>query len=150
MQVLLLNNGVGKLIEVEGKMDAEQYCEILEDGLVESFETLEMEEGSHYFQQDNDPKHTSKKAKKWFEDNDIQVITWPAQSPDLNSIEHLWEHLKCQLFQYETPPKGVHELWDRVSKEWNEISPETCQNLIESMPRRIQAVVRTKGGHTKY
>ena len=37
-------NWVGKLIEVEGKMDAEQYCEILQDGLVESFETLMMEE----------------------------------------------------------------------------------------------------------
>ena len=61
--------------------DAEKYCEILEEGLVESFETLEMEEGECYFQQDNDPKHTSKKAKKWF---DIQVISWPAQSPDLN------------------------------------------------------------------
>jgi hypothetical protein len=57
---------VGKLIEVEEKVDAEQYCEILEEGLVESFETLEMEEGEHYFQQDNDPKHTFKKAKKWF------------------------------------------------------------------------------------
>jgi DDE superfamily endonuclease len=143
-------NGVEKLIEVEGKMDAEQYCEILEEGLVESFETLEMEEGEHYFQQDNDPKHTSKKAEKWFEDNDIQVISWPAQSSDLNPIEHLWKHLKHQLCQYETPPKGVHELWDRVSEEWNKISPETCQNLIESMPRRIQAVIRAKGGHTKY
>ena len=42
-------NGVGKLIKVEERMDAEQYCEILEDGLVESFETLEMEEGSNIF-----------------------------------------------------------------------------------------------------
>jgi hypothetical protein len=116
---------------------------------VESFETLEMEEGECYFQQDNS-KHTFKKAKKWFKDNDIQVISWPAQSPDLNPIEHLWEHLKHQLCQYETLPKGVHELWDRVSEEWNKILPETCQNLIKSMLRRIQAVRRAKGGHTKY
>ena len=42
-------NGVEKLIEVEGKMDAKQYCEILGDGLVESFEKLDMEEGERYF-----------------------------------------------------------------------------------------------------
>ena len=57
-------NGVGKLTEVEGKMDAVQYCEILEDGVAETFEKLEMEEEERIFQQDNDPKHTSKKATK--------------------------------------------------------------------------------------
>jgi len=51
---------------------------------------------------------------------------------------------------YETPSKGVHELWDRVVEEWNKIPAETCQNLIESMPRRIEAVIKAKGGHTKY
>ena len=55
-------NGVGKLIEVQGKMDAVQYCDILEEGVEESFETLEMAEDGCYFRQDNDPKHTSKKA----------------------------------------------------------------------------------------
>ena len=134
-------NGVGKLVEVEGKINAEQYCAILEDGMVESFEKLEMQE-ERVFQQKNDPKHTSKRAKKWFKDNNIQVLKWPAQSPDLNPIEHLWHHPKCQLQQYNTPAKGVHELWERVVEEWNEIGPEVCQNLIESMPRRIQAVIR--------
>ena len=54
--------GVGKLVEVEGKMDAKQYCKILDEGVVESFEKLDMEEGERYFQQDNDPKHTSQLA----------------------------------------------------------------------------------------
>jgi len=49
-----------------------------------------------------------------------------------------------------TPPKGVFELWDRVAKQWDEIPSETCQRLIESMPRRIDAVLKAKGGHTKY
>lgn len=143
-------NGVGKLIEVQGNMDKVQYCEILEDGVEESFEKLEMVDGERYFQQDNDPKHMSGLATQWFEDNNIQVLGWPSQSPDMNPLEHLWDHLKRQLRKYPTPPKGVHELWDRVAEEWDEIPPEVCQNLIESMPRRIQAVIKAKGGHTKY
>ena len=67
-------NGVGKLVEVEGKMDVKQYCEILDEGVVESFEKLDMEEGERYFQQKNDPKHTSRLATTWFLDNDIIVI----------------------------------------------------------------------------
>ena len=53
-------NGVGKLVEVQGKMNSEQYCEILEDGMEESFEKLEMEKEECYFQQENDQKHTLK------------------------------------------------------------------------------------------
>jgi len=68
------SNGVGMLIEEQGKMNAEQYCDILEEGVIESFEKLEMEEGKRYFQQDNDPKHTSKLAKKWMEDHDLEVL----------------------------------------------------------------------------
>src|SRR5882762_2170840 len=143
-------NGVWVLTEVQGIMNAEQYCDILDEGVVESFEKLEMLEGERMFQQDNDPKHTSKKATKWFKDNSIDVMVWPAQSPDINPIEHLWVDLKKTLNKYPNPAKGVHELWERAVEEWNKIPPETCQKLIESMPRRIQAVIKAKGGHTKY
>ena len=62
---------VGKLVKVEGKIDAKQFCEILEDSLMENLETLGIEEGEHYVQQDNNSKSTSKKSKKWSENNGI-------------------------------------------------------------------------------
>ena len=48
------------------------------------------------------------------------------------------------------PPRGILELWKRVEKEWNAIPAQICQNLIESMPKRIQAVIKTKRRYTKY
>ncbi len=52
--------------------------------------------------------------------------------------------------EYERAPSGMLELWERVQVEWEKIEPEVCQNLIESMPMRVTAVVKAKGGHTKY
>ena len=69
---------------------------------------------------------------------------------DLNPIEHLWHYLKKKLGEYEVPPTSIHVLWERVQKEWNEIPAAVCQNLIESMPRRIEAVLQAKGDYTKY
>lgn len=143
-------NGVGQLAEVEGRMDADQYVSILEDYLLPSMEDFGISTQELIFQQDNDPKHTSKKAKKWMEDNDITLLDWPPQSPDLNPVEHLWNHIKQELCKYPTHAKGVWEIWERVEEVWNQIPPEVCQNLIESEPRRLQAVIKAKGGHTKY
>ena len=143
-------NGVGVLSEVEGRMDAEQYVAILEEGLLQSMEESGIPQDDIIFQQDNDPKHTSRRAQKWFEEQGIKILDWPAQSPDLNPIEHTWNHLKRCLSGYSSAPKGVHQLWERVVEQWGMISVEECQKWIESMPRRIQAVIKAKGGHTKY
>ena len=142
--------GVGYMCKIDGKMDAELYTTILQDDLLATVDYYGLEREELIFQQDNDPKHTSKKASKWFKDNKVNVLKWPAQSPDLNPIEHLWSHLKRQLGAYEAPPAGMHELWQRVQVEWDKIPAEVCVGLIESMPRRIQAVIKAKGGNTKY
>jgi transposase len=143
-------NGVGILAEVEGRMDAEQYVSILEGNLLPSMEYSGIPRENIIFQQDNDPKHSSKRVQNWLDSQDIKVLDWPAQSPDLNPIEHLWEILKKKLNSYKAPAKGVWELWERIEVEWNKIEVEQCQGLIESMPRRLEAVIKAKGGHTKY
>ena len=96
------------------------------------------------------PKHTCNKAKNWFQNSNLKVMEWPAQSQDLNPMEHLWSHLKTKLGEYETPPAGITGLWERVAKEWTNIPASVCQNLIESMPRRVAAILAANGSYTKY
>lgn len=143
-------DGVAAMCKIEGNMDADLYTSILEEELLPAIRKSKKKVGDIVFQQDNDPKHTSKKAKAWFEKRKIRVSPWPAQSPDLNPIEHLWNHIKRELAKYQTPPKSIAELWERVKVEWHAIPPLVCQNLINSMNRRVLAVIAAKGGHTKY
>ena len=138
------------MCRIEGEMDASLYEEILEDDLLGTVEYYGMDREDLIFQQDNNSKHTSKCAQRWFKDNGIKVLDWPAQSPDLNPIEHLWQMLKFRLAAYPTEPKGVEELWRRVEVEWEKIPKEDCLKLINSMPRRVAAVLKAKGGYTKY
>jgi transposase len=77
-------------------------------------------------------------------------LEWPSQPPDLNPIEHLWWRLKQQLAAYETEPTSIDELWERVETEWEKIPAQVCIDRIESMPRRIAAVLRAKDGYTEY
>ena len=142
--------GPGYGTKIDGRMDANLFVSILEDELLQSLEYYNKRPEDVVFQQDNDPKHKSKKAQKWLQDSGLQLMVWPPQSADLNPIEHLWHHLKIKLGEYERPAAGIAELWERTQKEWNNIPVSVCQNLIESMPRRVQAVLQAKGGYTKY
>jgi len=138
-------NGPRYACKIDGRMDGEFYVRIMEEGLKSSMDYYGETPQDVVFQQDNDSKHTCKKAKTWFEDSDLEVMEWPAQSLDLNPIEHLWSHLKKKLGEYENPPVRITELWERVEKEWNNIPSYVCRNLIESMPIRVAAVL---GGYT--
>ena len=70
----------------------------------------------------------------------------PAQSPDLKPIEHLWSELKKRLCKYPEPPTPIHELWTRVEETRDNTEPAACRNLIESMPRRVEVVLKAKRG----
>lgn len=146
----MLWDGPGYLVKIDGGLDAELYCKILDEDLNKSLKFYRKNPKNVIFQQDNDPKHKSKKAMELLKKQPFELMEWPAQSPDLNPIEHLWSHFKNKLGEFETPPASIHELWTRMEAEWEKITPSVCQNLIESMPRRVTAVIKAKGGHTKY
>ena len=142
--------GVGYMARIDGGLDAQLYVSILQGEFLQTLEYYGYKTTDVVFQQDNDPKHTSNLVKNWLRESGIEVLDWPAQSPDLNPIEHLWWEVKRKLNSCETQPASIHELWERIQEVWEGIPAEKCLDLITSMPRRVAAVLKAKGGHTKY
>lgn len=141
--------GVGLMEKIDGIMDGVYYQRILDRNLFKSAQKLHLRH-NFIFQQDGDSKHTAKQTTEWFEDHRVKVLNWPSQSPDLNPIEHLWTHIKNRLNDYPDFPSSLAELERRIEVEWNKIPVEVCRNLVESMPKRLAAVIKAKGGHTRY
>lgn len=146
------SKGVGDLAFIENTMDAEQYLNILKCHLINSANKFGFNGDNKprfKFYQDNDPKHKAHMVRMWLLFNCTKVLDTPAQSPDLNPIENLWVHLKKKVAKRH--PKNRTELKSAILEEWHKIpSNYDVQKLINSMKKRLRAVIDSKGGHTKY
>ena len=144
------SSGVGKIVKIDGIMDAKHYIDILNNGYLPSLRGWRKQIRSTLFMQDNDPKHKAKITLEFLNSKKFKILEWPAQSPDLNPIENLWSIVKNRVYNYETRAASRQELWERVEYVWSSITVEECKKLIGSMPARIAAVIRSRGGYTKY
>ena len=77
--------------------------------------------GDFILQDDNDSKHRCKIVMQWKEDFDVESLPWPAQSPDMNPIEHLWDHVKRAIAARPSPPQNLKELREAIQDEWRKI-----------------------------
>lgn len=145
----MTSQGVGEMYVCEGRMNAVKYIDmleqVLEPSVVKFYDTID---GEYYFQQDNAPCHTAQKVVKWFAENRVRLLDWPPQSPDLSPIENLWHILKERIRQYRHTSKGA--LKEKILQEWESISPDICYKLVATMPKRVKAVIRARGGSIKY
>ncbi|KAG1444232.1 hypothetical protein G6F55_012392 [Rhizopus delemar] len=117
-------------------MNANVYQHILDTTLRDTMQYYNFNWSNIYFQHDNDPKHKAKSTIDWLDNHQVRYISdWPAQSPDLNPIEHVWHQLNLKLSCYERRAKNTDELWERVEKVWNGFDKELCQRYIDSMPK---------------
>lgn len=139
--------GAGNLTQINGTMTAEVYIDILCENLEESMLKMGLE-SNYTFQQDNDPKHTAKKTRAFFRSTRIKLMEWPPQSPDLNPIENLWAILDNKVDKTDVTNKQTY--FAALQKAWDDLDPQHLRNLVETMPKRLQLVIKAKGGHIDY
>ena len=97
------------------------------------------------FQQDNARPHSARLTQNFLQDNNVNVMPWPAYSPDLSIIEHLWDQLKSAVSSRQPPPLNRRDLVAAVREEWDRIPQARITRLITSMRRRCVACSETDG-----
>lgn len=162
-------NRLGPLIICErGGIGGEEYIEILADGLLsfvddilgaEDEDTIRVrQQNDLVFMQDGAPCHKTEEVMSFLAEEGLQVMHWPAQSPDLNPIENVWHILKVKFHERFTDlrcslskSQSALEKYDEILEDvWAEIDPNALSNLIHSMPSRVRAVIEAKGGAIRY
>ncbi len=135
----------GPSVPIEHCLNATAYLSIVTDH-VYPFMTTVYPSSDGYFQQDNAPCHKAQIIADWFleHDNEFTLLKWPPQPPDLNTIEHLWDVVEWEIHIMDVQPTNLLQLQDDIMSIWTKISEECFQNLVESMPQRIKAVLKAK------
>lgn len=127
-------------------INAAKYVDIMESEVLHSLS----EHSCNVYQHDGAPCHQAGVCKTWLRNKQITVLEpWPGSSPDLNPIEHCWSVMKRKVAQHK--PSSLSQLRQIIHRVWTEeISEELCRDLVLSMPKRIEAVIKAKGKTTKY
>lgn len=131
---------------IDGNLNAQRYQHDILAPVVVPF----VRQHNLVFQQDNARPHVARICTEFLEAEHVQVLDWPAYSPDMSPIEHLWDALDRRVRQRAQVPGNVRQLRAALQEEWNNIPQATIDNLVNSMRRRCVALRNAHGGHTRY
>ena len=138
--------GKSQLVIVRGNLTAQRYIDdCLRPHLIPF---IQRHNNAMTFQQDNARSHVAHLTRHFLNNNNINVLQWPAMSPDLNPIEHLWDRLDRDVRHQQ--PRTIPQLENALVNAWNGLNHMDVRRLCLSMRRRCTAVIKTGGGHTRY
>ena len=124
--------GVREICRVEGNINCLKYQEVLAASYIPNYKRFQI------LQQDGAPSHTSISTSKFLRAKKIKVLQdWPAQSPDMNIIEHVWGRMKEEAWK--TKPNNLDELWEACKTAFFAIPEYFINKLYESLPNRMDA-----------
>ena len=139
--------GATAIVMFTGTLIATRYTRILDAALL-PFLQQHYSDG-HRFQQDNDPKHTSRWARAYFEEEGVNWWRTPASSPDLNPIENIWGSMK-QYIRNNVKPRNMQELKSGIEEFWRTLTPAVCQKYVSHLKKVIPKVLEEDGGPSGY
>lgn len=136
------------LVTVNGNLNSERYItDILEAHVVPYAPYI----GPNFLlMHDNARSHTSLIVRNYPKEVGIDHIDWPARSPDLNPIEHVWDFIGRRLRSEGRQPQNLQELEERLVELWNGLDQNLIRTLVLSMNQRCREVIRGRGGNTRY
>ena len=154
---------LGPIAFISGSVTQDAYISLLQQYLDPFVEALGADgETNVEFQQDNARPHTAQKTRGFLEalarKHVLTLTDWLANSPNLSPIENLWVHLKHKLHERypdTTTLKGSPEtikavLRERLHKIWWTIEEKVLNDLVASMPRRVEEVIAARGRYTSH
>ncbi|GFV30534.1 transposable element Tcb2 transposase [Trichonephila clavipes] len=99
---------------------------------------------------DNARSYIAKTVRDFCSAQHTQLLPWPAYSPDMSPIEHVWDWVGRRLARNPRPAVSKDELLLRIQAIWNSLPHADIQNLFDSVLRRIAALIAARGGYTKH
>ena len=135
--------GATQIVIFDGILTAVRYADILTSSLLPFI--WEVYPAGHRLYQDNDPKHTSRYIRDYFNTNNIIWWKSPAESPDLNPIEMVWGSMKTFL-RDRVKPKNLEELKVGIKEYWGRMTPELCSRYIDYLQKVLPVVLEVSGG----
>ena len=130
------------------RLNAIEYQSILSNYLLPFLN--EIGHQNRVFMQDNAPIHKASSTISFLKDSNIEVLPWPAFSPDLNPIENLWGIISGKVYEGGRQYNSINELKKAIQDSWDQIGKNTLENLIFSINRRIGDVIYNHGNYIKY
>lgn len=140
----------GRITRFIGTMDAIKYEKILDRYVLDAVVNPRDPENDLIFMQDGASSHTANDIQNWHQRNGINLLSWPAQSPDLNPIENVWSWLRQELWNRRAEIRNSNDVWRLTVEIFNSMSETFIRKLYDSIPERIEAVLRLKGNRTSY
>ena len=115
-------DGTTKIAFTTGKQCAKDYIYTLSEYLLPA---AHLRFGTEFiFQQDNASIHTAHETKGFFEEQNVDNMTWPVKSPDVNPIENVWGYVTRRVYAGQKQYRNVQELKLAILREWEKISQE--------------------------